>query len=54
MRPTGKSDCIRDALLKGKKIKGGGREDDNIPQICKGLLLREQEKVVLPGGKQEK
>lgn len=42
--------CLKERRLR----RGGGREDDNIPQICKRLLLREQEKNVLPGGKQEK
>lgn len=53
-RPAGKNDCIGVALLKGEKIKNGGRENDNIPQICKRLLLREEEKFLLPGGKQKK
>lgn len=52
--PNRKNYSIWVAFLKGKKIKDGGRENDNIPQICKRLLLREEEKILLPCEKQKK
>lgn len=47
-QPTRRNDCTGAAFLKEKKIKDGGRESDSIPQICKRLLLTEQEKNCSP------